>query len=68
MNKHDHLSQNNPETYWGKFLETGRIEDYLRYKREKRRVEEAEFAKFEELNGEDNDERKRVLRPRAKDK
>lgn len=67
MNKHDHLSQNNPETYWGKFLETGRIEDYLRYKREKRRVEEAELAKFEELNGEDNDERKRVLRPRAKD-
>ncbi|HOE78183.1 MAG TPA: hypothetical protein PKV63_06125 [Bacilli bacterium] len=67
MNKHDHLSQNNPETYWGKFLETGRIEDYLRYKREKRRVEEAEFAKIDEFNGEANDERKRVLRPRAKD-
>lgn len=67
MNKHDHLSQNNPETYWGKFLETGRIEDYLRYKREKRRVEEAEFAKIDEFNGEANDERKRVLWPRAKD-
>lgn len=66
MNKHDHLSDNNPETYWGKFLETGRIEDYLRYKREKRRVEEAEFAKIDELNGEANDERKRVLRPRPK--